>query len=878
MRTILILFLTLFALTSRSQVFSEDFGGALICSEIDEADNFTTVNGNTWRVAYGTNNSSDTTQRWFISAREAYTGLGNCGAGCLGTGGLNKTLHVSTITNPGAVYNNDSIAEIYVFTPNINALGTTGDLKVEFDYLLGGDSTLDNASLVISVGASLTPPSYVISLPKTDTGNCSVTGQWQHFEYYMPSAVNTQALLGVGFAWQNNGDGNGAAPSFAVDNIMITEAPPLPRIGASDTTICDGGTVVFSDSSLGNPDTWEWRFGPNASTSVSTAKDPGAITFTTPGTYTVTLTVTNNNGTDSVFQNIHVVTCVPPVPGFSVVDNTICQGQCIDFTNTSQNGTFGQGAWTWQFQGGTPNVSTAENPSNICYTVAGTYAVTLTVTDTASGEIATTVFPGAITVGSCSVPVALFIQDTTEICHNDQITFYNVSTGPADSLVWQFEGGNPPIWAGNTAAADTVVVTYTVPGVYDVTLTAYNSAGDSTLVMTNHITVRNCPNPQPRFTSSSRKICPGEVIVFEDLSSYATSWFWEFPGGIPATSTDQNPADILYETPGVYPVTLTVFNVNGDSTLVSEGYIVVDSCLAPDPRFEVESDSICRGSCVQFFNTSLRADEFYWVFWWHPYPDSTDTIWVTNGATPPDTIDTFYVATDYFPLMDTIFNVQDPILCFDDSGTIGVQLIAENEYDIAIENQQDVAVLNIGGAYPVASAGPDKTIRIDNIESRFYLEDTVSFDGKGTGQYFSWHPQEGLSCYDCPRPIIHPTETRKYYLTNYDAYGCQVYDSVIVYVNDSAYAGIPNIFSPNGDNNNDVLWVRGNAIASDGFVLRIWDRYGEVIFESYSQNNGWDGTFKGNPAPVGTYTYYAKITFMDGIVEELSGSVTLVRY
>jgi len=75
-----------------------------------------------------------------------------------------------------------------------------------------------------------------------------------------------------------------------------------------------------------------------------------------------------------------------------------------------------------------------------------------------------------------------------------------------------------------------------------------------------------------------------------------------------------------------------------------------------------------------------------------------------------------------------------------------------------------------------------------------------------------------------------------------------------------------------------VLWVRGNGISSEGFVLRIWNRYGETVFESFTQNEGWDGTYKGVPAPIGSYTFYSKITFLDGTTEELKGNVTIVRY
>ena len=164
------------------------------------------------------------------------------------------------------------------------------------------------------------------------------------------------------------------------------------------------------------------------------------------------------------------------------------------------------------------------------------------------------------------------------------------------------------------------------------------------------------------------------------------------------------------------------------------------------------------------------------------------------------------------------------------------------------------------------------------VNSRFFLDDTVQLEGTGDGAFFSWFPEEGLSCYDCPTPVIYPTNTRTYYLTNSDNYGCQAYDSVTVFVEEAYFAGIPNIFSPNGDNNNDILWVRGNAISGEGFVMRIWDRYGKMVFESYNQNDGWNGTFEGEPAPQGVYLYEVRMQFLNGTVEQLTGNVTLVRY
>ena len=61
-------------------------------------------------------------------------------------------------------------------------------------------------------------------------------------------------------------------------------------------------------------------------------------------------------------------------------------------------------------------------------------------------------------------------------------------------------------------------------------------------------------------------------------------------------------------------------------------------------------------------------------------------------------------------------------------------------------------------------------------------------------------------------------------------------------------------------------------------ILNVWNRYGEQVFQSFSQNEGWDGTINGDPAPLGSYNYYVKLVFLNGSTKELKGNVTIVRY
>ena len=94
-------------------------------------------------------------------------------------------------------------------------------------------------------------------------------------------------------------------------------------------------------------------------------------------------------------------------------------------------------------------------------------------------------------------------------------------------------------------------------------------------------------------------------------------------------------------------------------------------------------------------------------------------------------------------------------------------------------------------------------------------------------------------------------------------------------VNDDDDVFVATAFTPNGDGNNDVLNVRGTDISTMDF--RIVNQWGELIFESRSQNFGWDGTHNGKPAPPGTYHFLLNYTNRLGSEKQLKGLITLLK-
>ncbi len=87
---------------------------------------------------------------------------------------------------------------------------------------------------------------------------------------------------------------------------------------------------------------------------------------------------------------------------------------------------------------------------------------------------------------------------------------------------------------------------------------------------------------------------------------------------------------------------------------------------------------------------------------------------------------------------------------------------------------------------------------------------------------------------------------------------------------------IPNAFSPNGDGQNDIFMIR-NITDEKLIDFRIFNRWGTIMFRTNNPSDGWDGSFKGEMQPIGTYGYVIRIGYPDGYVETYKGTLSLIR-
>jgi PKD repeat protein len=271
-----------------------------------------------------------------------------------------------------------------------------------------------------------------------------------------------------------------------------------------------------------------------------------------------------NTDGDSVFGSPGMLNCMTaPDPDFTADNTSITTGGSVNFTDLS---TGNPTTWEWTFQGGDPTYFSGQNPPPITYNTPGTYSVSLFVSNAAGSDTETK--DDYIIVGD--FPTAEFEASEDTIQVGESIDFTDLSLGSPTSWEWTFEGGTP----GTSTDQNPTGIMYETPGFYNVTLYVVNSVGDDSLVKEEYIKVGYAPVAD--FEASKDTVYEGETVDFTDLSQNdPDTWLWTFDGGLPATSTEQNPAGIVYETEGTYDVTLRAENMFGFSEEVKVGFIVV---------------------------------------------------------------------------------------------------------------------------------------------------------------------------------------------------------------------------------------------------------------------------------------------------------------
>ena len=556
-----------------------------------------------------------------------------------------------------------------------------------------------------------------------------------------------------------------------------------------------------------------WDFG-NGNTSNDNNPTPQGV-YTRPDSFDVKLIVVdNNNCTDTIFKPNYIIVSGPQGE-FSFAPDFGCAPINITFTAKFKNTTTA----IWDFGNGDTRLdNTLSNEVNYIYRREGEYNPTLVLKDNFGCTVNI--------ISNKKVNIARlytsFKVDRTNVCDGSgkieiQDSIYSSSNSPVKDFYWSYTDSTNTTVKG---IGDTFIPIG--PGQYLIRYYAENTFG-----CINRDSIKVNVYTSPVITAIKDKlICKGESIPLNIIGN-PTKVEWS-----PVNSLNVSNAVNVIASPAVsttyiikayhYPQCPVYDTVNVDvkTKLNVRAYPDTILCIGDTLQLHAESE-----------NTSLNITKISW----QNSPSLSD-------VNSPDPLAYPKTNASYFAYFE--------------NGKCDVQKIPV---------QVDVKPL------PTVTAGEDHII----IKGSEVQIDAVSPNDVS----YIWSEDYKLSCTNCQSPMASPETDTTYFVTAINEFGCKATDKLRIRVIEDCSGKmvyVPNTFTPNGDGQNDILKVYGPGIASVK-QIRVFNRWGQLMFDTNDPEIGWDGTFKGAELNSGVYMYYVDVECINGERTIKKGDVTLLK-
>ncbi|MGD9492677.1 MAG: PKD domain-containing protein [Bacteroidales bacterium] len=682
--------------------------------------------------------------------------------------------------------------------------------------------------------------------------------------------------------------------SSAIENIVV-DSLPIPDF--TYTLSCTQGIVNFTNASQGNGSNivgYMWDFGDMSN---SGQVDP-AHYYSATGNYDVTLYVFNDRGcSDSLTIPVNIQSGLE----WDFTSTQECVGEPTVFNDFAVNPNVPAVAWFWNFGDG--SFSTLEDPTHL-YPVSGTYNVLLTVTD-AMG-CAFSVLHNVVVNPS---PVADF--SATIVTQGNPTAFTDLSTSILGTIIswsWDFDDGN-------SSTLQNPFHTYALSGTYDVTLIVFNNFGCSD---TTTIPITVLPLVEADFVADT--VCAKTPMSFSDLSVTGAGtidyWYWNFGDGY--SSALQNPQHTYYNS-GVFTVTLIATNTSGISDSTSHQVLVIEA-----PSAEFLSTSVCQGNATAFMNQSSGTTSNVIGWTWdlgdgdnnftpsfnHLYDTAGNynvSLIVVNTIGCRDTV-SHQVNVWEIPQVNIAAAPQEGCLpldvVFTDLTTVGDGTITSWLWQFG----DGYTSVSAGGAFhgytapgmygvnlfvtsnhgcSASASFPNYIQAYPNpIASFYYFPTNPSLSDPGVNMVdisvgassWNWDFSDGESSTE-QSPMHEFPNHGNYDITLIagNSFGCYDTTSLPIHVAADELLYIPNAITPNGDGRNDWFMPFGAGWPVDNYEMRIYNRWGQLIFTTTDINHAWDGTVQDTGELVQTGVYVWKVWYVDleGKKQNLIGRVTV---
>ncbi len=612
------------------------------------------------------------------------------------------------------------------------------------------------------------------------------------------------------------------------DSLTVNFTNPPVVITSGDISVCaNNPTVAISGTVAVTFTTGVWSstgsglFSPST-TSLNTIYQLSPADIAA-GSFTVTLTSTFNGICNAVSDKLKVT--VTPKPNVNAgINDTICSSNVFYPINGSVTGGASAGTWTTLGNG------TFGNPINLSTTY------TLGQNDTLAGQVKLIL----TSTGSNCLPVkdTLLViiaksplvnaGNDNLVCDNQRILLSGTILGLTNTGVWATMG------TGAFTPDDSLLTTYYQPSVIDVTngsvkliLTSTYNKGCVAVRDTIKLTFKPAPNAD--FNANNQ--CAKKQANFTDNSTTSTGvitgWDWNF--GDNGTSIAQN-ASHAYTNPGTYTVTHVALSSNGCRDTIKRP---IEIYFLPQAMFY--QNTPCVGNATQFVDSS-KTQSGSLIAWTWNFGDNT-TSGLQNPTHPYSSSTSYTVALE----VTTSFGCKDTV-------------------------KKQITVI----------PGPDAnfTIAPDPLEA---LE-VGNFTDLSTGpsSLVSWYwgfGDESASNVQNPQHAYNTPGDYSVYLAVKDINGC--IDTLRKEITVVLLPDVPTAFSPNNDGQNDYFKVRGGPFKN--ISVRVYNNWGQLIFETNDQLEGWNGTYNGTEQPIGVYVWVVDVEMLNGKKIKKTGDVTLLR-
>lgn len=706
----------------------------------------------------------------------------------------------------------------------------------------------------------------------------------------------------------------------------VNVTAPFARIVKDKSQTCINGTVNFTNNSLTTNSIVSANWETEGTTGTLTGNNV-TETFTSVGYNNITLSITDSEGcTDTIRDSVEVITSSAD---FEVLIPRVCTGYEGEFRITYLNNTQEVG---WDFGEGDaiePVVPDLNETITHRFTADDIDTIKLySYIYTNRNERCETPVSHTISVRDMSANIVLD-RDTLG-CYK----FDYIFTPKMENFVSDFEwyiapyGGFESEPLGNFE--EPFVQFPEMPGSHKIALVTHsNYRGCEYDTDTVNVYIDGAIAD---FTVSRDTVCINDVINFrltrDTFNIYNNNFEWYFGDGNTSTELAPNHHYTFVPTNESFPA---VFKVP-TCIDVPQKNIVVQKVMADFSFGDFDEDYVdCAPYTVTLKNKSVGADLYQWTFpdgtmsnekdpeFTFNIPDQMNRVelYVENNSIDCPNSKVRYVQT--LPTAETNLNslytqcqgdsvllsatgnftefewIPTTGLLTPDSSTTWVIIDETTQYtfrtisDLSCVGEDTITIrLQEIPEYTGAPINQllyrldDDTINVDPHAIEFVklvANETYNINNDTIdGIVYQWIPDEGLSCSNCPSPDITLDHDQEYTILMQDTSACNYLEEYQLFIQiiKEAKVDIPSAFTPNGDGSNDLLKIRGWGIDSL-IYLRIYNRWGQLVYESNNLDAGWDGTFKNKPQPIGTFVYIFEVQDIIGETIRKKGYVDLLR-